>query len=384
MAREALTPRERFDSLRKFLKWIVGLGILGALDSIWLLVLHASKGSITGVCSVAPHVSCDALFVREYSEWFGIPVPVFSIIYFGLLIVIAIRALRSENRHVIRPYAYLWILGWLGLGTTLYMAYIALILLKTFCPYCAVLWITLIVVWLVSLKMMKMLDQPWGYLISEDLRAGYKSAWFWGVGFVAIALLTASFFLFREGGKLVGKPLPIVGEEARSLGPAGAKSSIVVFSDFQCPWCRVASEVLQQLARELPGEVRVVYKFFPLDSGCNEFIQRPMHPYSCAAATAAYCASVQGKFWIYHDYLFTSQDELPETRLIEFARMTQLDLPKFDACCRDRHTQEEIVKNVREGNELGIRGTPSIFVNGQQYSGPITLSALKEAVTSIR
>jgi protein-disulfide isomerase len=230
---------------------------------------------------------------------------------------------------------------------------------------------------------MRVLDQTWGYLLSEDLKSGYKSAWFWAMAVVAGVVLAGSYFFFhRAVGHLTGTAVEIVGEDARSLGPANARTTIVIYSDFQCPWCKIASEVLQQLSTEMSGDIRVTYKFYPLDHNCNPSVRRPMHLYACSAAVAAYCASTQDKFWIYHDYVFTSQDELPDVRLLEFARASQLDLMKFDACVRDNRSREEVQKNIAEGIRLGVQVTPSIFINGQLYSGPITLSAIRDTIAA--
>jgi protein-disulfide isomerase/uncharacterized membrane protein len=386
MVRVALTPREKSERLKKTLRWVGALSGIGFLDSLWLLILHAWKGTISGGCSLGPRISCDAIYIQRYSEWFGIPVPVFSILYFALLIAIVIRVLlKGEERYLLRPYVYLWLLSWVGLLTTLSMAYIAVVFVRSFCPYCFLLWVVLTVLWALAWRMMKILDQPWNYIVSEDLRTGFRSQWFWWVSAVAAVVLVSSHFLFDRGvARLVGSPAVIVGEEARSFGSPDAKKTIAVYSDFQCPWCRVASEVLLELSQELKGEIYVVYKFFPLDHSCNESVKRPMHMYACSAALAAYCASMQGKFWVYHDYLFTSQSELPDSRLLSFARTAQLDLMKFDACRRDDRTKEEVQKNIREGIGLGITGTPSIFINGQLYTGPLTLSAFREVLASLR
>lgn len=368
------------DRLQKLLRWFLVVSGLGLLDSVWLLVLHASKGSMSSVCSMGSFVSCAALYDPRFSEWFGVPVPIFSLLYFVLLLTITGRTVQTADPHSVRPYAYLWLLSWVGLGTALWMGYISLILLKTLCPFCTVLWVILIAAWVFTRQMMKIVDQPWGYLISQDLKTGYKSVWFWGSGLIAVAVLSGSYFVFRPSGALGDARYPIVGEEARSLGPANAKVVVAEYSDFQCPFCRVASEVLHQLAEELSPQVRVVYKFFPLDRECNEYLPRRVHLNACAAAEAAYCASVQGKFWTYHDYLFTSQQELSDSRLLEIAQAAQLDVARFNACRRDRRTKEEIGKDVREGNRAGVTGTPSIYINGRPYSGPMTLSALKDTI----
>lgn len=365
--------------MKKKNHWVLALSAIGFLDSIWLLILHRSEGLLQRACGTGDRLNCDALYQTEYSEWFGLPAAAFSALFFAWMFAIAIAAWRTKGMEIrTRLESYLALFSSFGLGVALYMAYIATIVLDTFCPYCMVLWVVLALLFAITWKGLK------DFNLSDAWKYTWRKKWFWA-GLLASAgfLIHTHFDKSDMHGKLSGAKTTIVGEEARSLGPKDAPVTIAIYTDFECPWCRVGSEVLSELHREMPNEVRVVFKFYPLDMSCNPSMKRPMHRHACTAAIAAYCASVEGKFWEYHDDLFRSQKDLSEERLVQFARGRKLSLNAFDACRRDPKSREVVVADVFEGIRLAIRSTPTLFVNGQKYSGPLTVSALRDTVEKL-
>ena len=105
-------------------------------------------------------------------------------------------------------------------------------------------------------------------------------------------------------------------------GPAAAPVTVFEWSDYECPFCQRAQDVLQRLQAEFPDTVRFVFKDFPLRS----------HPNALPAALAARCAGAQGRYWEYHDLLFVAQPDLSRDHLIGYARRLGLDAPGFTEC----------------------------------------------------
>ena len=165
---------------------------------------------------------------------------------------------------------------------------------------------------------------------------------------------------------------------ANVLGKADAPVTLVEYSDFQCPYClRHFSETQSRLVAEYvnTGKVKLVFKNFPIPE---------LHPQAFQAAVAAECAAEQGKFWVYHDTLFQrlgarTVDYTP-AGLTGYAVGFQLDRDKFDACLRDDKITARINADRQEGNRLGVRGTPTFFVNGQQLVGAQPYEAFKAAI----
>ena len=141
----------------------------------------------------------------------------------------------------------------------------------------------------------------------------------------------------------------------------GADVTIVEFSDFECPFCRQAHPILSRVAREHSDRVAFAFKQFPLS----------MHEYARAAARASIAAHKQGKFWEMHDILFENQHSLAPSDIEGYATQLGLDMARFRADMESDETEALIERNRAEGRELGVDGTPRIFVNGRPFTEPV-------------
>lgn len=116
--------------------------------------------------------------------------------------------------------------------------------------------------------------------------------------------------------------------------------------------------------------MKLVYKDFPL----------PIHQNAQKAAEASRCAAEQGKYWEYHDRMFTNQATLAPDNLKKFAADLQLNTTQFDSCLDSSKYAQAIAKDVAEGNRAGVSGTPAFFVNGRFLSGAQPFTAFQEAI----
>lgn len=169
------------------------------------------------------------------------------------------------------------------------------------------------------------------------------------------------------------------------LGPSDAPVTVVLFEDFQCPFCRRLTGSLDAFRREDPQRVRIAWFHFPMHSACNvREGMTDMHDKACDAAVAAECARRQGKFWEYHDRLFADQRLAPPD-LLAHAQQVGLDLTAFAACQSDPSAMQKVLDDTAEGRKFNITGTPTWFINGKRFSGaqpPDALRAIAAAVLS--
>ncbi|HSE91616.1 MAG TPA: thioredoxin domain-containing protein [Candidatus Binatia bacterium] len=154
-------------------------------------------------------------------------------------------------------------------------------------------------------------------------------------------------------------------------GAAGAPVTVVEFSDFECPFCKQTQPTLKQLLERYPGKVRLAYRDFPLDS---------IHPQARRAAEAARCAHDQGKFWEYHDVLFTQSPQFAPEDLRRYAGQVGLDVTKFEGCLAAGVHKAKVQRDLDEGNRLGITGTPAFFINGRSLTGAQPLEAFTRLI----
>jgi protein-disulfide isomerase len=167
--------------------------------------------------------------------------------------------------------------------------------------------------------------------------------------------------------KLLEDPVQIPVNGSPVLGPANAKITIVEFSDFQCPYCIQAVPQIAAVMKAYPTQVKLIFKQFPLEIHSKAFL----------AASSAMAAHNQGKFWPMHDAMFGHPGELSRENFIKLAQGMGLDLARFEKDMDSNEVKQAIEKDVDDGDKAGVQGTPTIFINGQRYNGPIALSYLK-------
>jgi protein-disulfide isomerase len=157
---------------------------------------------------------------------------------------------------------------------------------------------------------------------------------------------------------------------APSTGPASAPVTLVEFTDYQCPYCHRAQAVVDQVLERYSGKLRFVHLDFPLEG----------HAGALPAARAARCAGEQGKFWEYHRNLMTAPGSLDEADLKTRASALDLNTPAFGACLSSGRHDAEIQASFRQGEELGVTGTPAYFINGRMLSGARPIESFAELI----
>ncbi len=145
------------------------------------------------------------------------------------------------------------------------------------------------------------------------------------------------------------------------LGNKNAPITIVEFSDYQCPFClRWHQDVFSKLEEKYGDKVRLVYRDFPLSE---------IHPQAEPAAEAADCAGEQDKYWDYHNLLFSGQKELSQDTFLAYAQSLKLNMDNFKKCVEERRYQKEVQADYDFAAKLGVRSTPTFFVNGLAVVG---------------
>jgi protein-disulfide isomerase len=156
-----------------------------------------------------------------------------------------------------------------------------------------------------------------------------------------------------------------------AIGPENAPITIVEFSDYQCPFCRRwHDEVYQPLLNEYPGKIRLVYRHLPLTS---------IHPDAFSAAEASMCAGEQNAYWPFHEKLFSSET-LGNGTYIQYAQDLGLDVTSFESCITDHKYQAEVQSDLDFAVNLGVRSTPTFFINGLAVVGAQPLDVFKQVI----
>jgi protein-disulfide isomerase len=151
------------------------------------------------------------------------------------------------------------------------------------------------------------------------------------------------------------RDVPIEGSPTK--GPESAPVVIVEFADFECPFCASMAPVFDKTWTERQDKVRFVYKFLPL----------PAHPHGEPAARAGFAAAQQGKFWEMNKKMFANREHLEQSDLESYAKELGLDLAKFRTDMTSQAATDRIAADRKLADTLGVKGTPTVFINGREY-----------------
>ena len=159
-------------------------------------------------------------------------------------------------------------------------------------------------------------------------------------------------------------------------GNPNAKITLIEYADFQCPACAAMHSTIKQLEGDFKDNLRLIYRFFPLTNA---------HQNAMISAQAAYAASLQGKFWEMHDIIYENQDgwsdsTQPKTIFTDYAKKIGLNLNKFNSDIDSDSTKKFVTDEQNKGLDLGINGTPTLFLNGKEIQNPATYEDFKKLI----
>ncbi|MBI4902046.1 MAG: thioredoxin domain-containing protein [Acidobacteria bacterium] len=200
-------------------------------------------------------------------------------------------------------------------------------------------------------------------IAAQEFRAGKNDA-------TVRAILKNSDMAKARRAALLGEPVRIDTQGAPSRGPANARLTIVEYSDFQCPYCRVAAQHVYTILAKYPKDIRLVFKQFPLES----------HSMAAFAAEAALAAHAQGKFWELHDKMFANPRAINRNTVVAWAGEVGIDVSRFTADLNTGKFRKQVDKEADEGTAVGVTGTPSFFFNGKLYRGAMEPEAVLPVV----
>lgn len=159
---------------------------------------------------------------------------------------------------------------------------------------------------------------------------------------------------------------------APTVGGKNAKVTIVEFSDFQCPYCAEGSKILAKLKKKYGNKIKIASKQFPL----------PFHTQAKKASVAALCMNEQNVdlFWKMHDYMFANQSKLSVDDLKASAKTLGANTEQFNKCLDDNKYIAQVEKDIQEGKAIGVKSTPTFYVNGKLVSGALPVESFSEII----
>ncbi len=381
------------------LKWLITLFLLllGISVSAYLLYHYLQltgnqENARHDVCSAVFGKGCDAALQSPVSRQLGLPLAAWSVLYYlSIVLLLAIPVLFGPS---FKKNANLFLFMLTAAGVAVALTLLTLMLFKPalFCPLCTLLHA-------VNIGLFFFLNRATAFRagrVIPEIRKNLHTLFSGGMkkpetrwkifGFISAAIILASCYFglvilttapsdddsaMIDSGPILEefysqkiRYIPVLNDDP-VLGSAGSPVSIVVFTDFYCPSCKRFYKELERLINSGKGNFRVVFKNFPLSTDCNRFIDKNLHPGACEAALAGTAAFRQGKFWAFHDSVFSAEPGKYSDFLHLMARKSGLDSAAFDQFRAGEQAAAKIRNDITLAASLGIDATPSVFLNGR-------------------
>jgi protein-disulfide isomerase/uncharacterized membrane protein len=370
------------------------LGFAAASAATWVHAGLVRHPDLSSVCDVSATVNCTEAYSSSYGKLGGVPVAVLGVLFFGGLLVLQLssRVLGVPEPGHVGAYAFLLSLP--GVAFAAYLAVASWFVLGVVCLLCVAIDVATLGVCVIGALMTRFPFASLPGRLAGDLKSlrARPAAAVLGGAFVAAAIALLALFpraaaepVFAAEGETPEFVAPPPAEEAlpqasqvsdymntatRRMIPVDAAGAVVVvvkFNDYQCPPCGSTFQAYKPLKakwdKEAPGKVRFVTKDFPLEPECNAAIPQGPHPIACEAAAAVRMARKNGKAEALEDWLFANQATLTPDGLKKAVRDIG-GVADFDA------QYPKVLGDVRTdtslGGFLGVRSTPTFFVNGIQ------------------
>jgi protein-disulfide isomerase/uncharacterized membrane protein len=356
------------------------------------------------VCNVSEKMNCDVVTASDYSALFGIPIALWGVM--TNLVLLYFLAVTKWNlvQDSAQTSRYSFLLSGVTVIASAIMGFITLTKIGAICLFCVSAYVLSIVTFAATWLGAEKLTVA---NVKNDLKAIFGTQK-WVLGFAiaipVLAVLGNIMYLESHGMSEIEKiakekiaywsvaPLQTF-DSATGLqmqkGTVEPIMTIVEFADFRCSHCKQAATPLHSFASNHP-DVKLIYKFFPLDGTCNEALGGRGDGISCGLAFAALCAEQSHqKGWAVHDYIYEHQADITaagniDKNVEEISKALQLPLEDLQACMKKPETREAVTKMAKEGDTAKIQGTPAIFVNGRVLDRGQMIPVLDAAYKSLK
>jgi len=393
--------------LRRLITLLAVAGLIAAVSSSYMHLQLVGDPAYTSFCDISETVNCTELYQSRYGSVMGMPVALGGVVWFGVVLLLALAEARGPARSRENINSYLLVWSTVGLSVVMYMAYASFFVLGTFCILCGVVYVAVAGIFLmtgsVSATPLRQLPlalvhdlgflvrRPVGLLVTVAFVAGtvVAAAWFPEPGpLTSLAEPSAApddtqkaaeqrseFERFwnaqpRADSRLINVDTPVV---------------VVKFNDYQCPACAqthlLYDPIFTKYESSHPGSVRLMTRDFPLDPDCNNSSPSGPHRAACDAAVAVrlarQLADAEGRRM--EEWLYTNQQILDrDTITASLSEIAGIDAGEFEM--RRASVIDEIRADIAIGVALPVDATPTFVINGVILKGGLAPQFFDQAI----
>ncbi len=357
------------------------LAAAGLIDSIYLTFSHYRTHTdilYTSFCAISKALNCDTVAQSPYSIFMGVPLAVWGMIGYTLLLVLLVGA-GSARAGKKRGWALILMCSVFFSIHSIVLAAVSRYLIKAYCIMCIVSYgINFVLVFQVWIIRRRFPDTGFFSALKKDLqflKASGKRVKGLIAGLIILVFLLPAVFprywQFELPSLSSNIATGMTDDGSPWIGALDPEIVIVEYTDYQCFQCKKAHFYLRQILAENSDKIRLVHRHFPMVPQFNPMVKKALHPGSGKMAIAAAYAAAEGRFWQMNDLLY----QIPKgTRVLDLKTLSEesgVALSGLETALTNRQLNYKILKDVRAGLKLGVTGTPAYEVKGNLYQGRI-------------
>ena len=357
------------------LNGMTGMNFLSVLNALGMIIVSiyltnhyydtlfpTQLGGASTICNISNFFNCDAATYSPAASLMGIPTSIFGIIV-GLLILVASLMPSEKMERTVSAFTKYNFIG------CIVLFFYSLFVLGSLCPLCSIYYvlsgIACLLFWKFGLNSWKPeMKQTASWAVVVIAAGVFFSQHTAGKANMK-SKLNASIVKQFESLANLGDP---VNESPYKIHMATEKFSdspirITIFSDFECPFCKVVADQVHELIRRYPKDISIQYMFYPLDHKCNPNVKNRFHENACDAAILAACDET--KFVAVHDEIFANQGTIGSS-IKNIAEKHGLV-----SCLENDDIKNKVITSINGATQFNLKSTPTIIVNGKKIEGTI-------------
>jgi protein-disulfide isomerase/uncharacterized membrane protein len=376
-----------------FYYWIMLLlALAGLADSVYLSVHHYLVYTDIGYesfCAVSKAINCDTVSQSPYAVFIGVPVAVWGVFGYCLCLILLSFALhwdagKKRMWHLIFSISSVFSL------ISIYFAILSNYYIRSYCIMCIAGYGINFLLMFNSWLIINRFGENEGFIkeLRGDIKFVLNKRGYSLSLFVPCAAVVISAFLFFPAYWNFQMP-PLSADIPKGISPEGhpwiggehnPELVITEYSDYLCFQCRKMHFFLRHLVDKNPEKIRLIHRHYPMDHKFNPIVKEPFHVGSGEMALLAVYASGKGKFWEINDYLFSMDKSRKSVDIKKIAEKTGLDFSELATARYDNGIRQALWKDIRDGLQLKITGTPGYVIGDKLYIGEIPADILKKVI----
>ena len=377
--------KNRFPFFCVLIGW--GLIVGGFLDAIYLSVSHYrvyTDVTYSSFCAISKSINCDMVSQSSFSILFGIPVPIWGVFGYLLLILIFPFLIHKESTER-RLWTVFFITVTFYSIYSLILAFISTFFIHSYCLMCIVSYAINFALVLYSYKrikdlkeggILKSFSKDWAYLKTNASHLFFIIKLFLAIVFV-VWIVFPKYWVFELKETTSALPFGITEDGSHWIGAENPEITIIEYTDYLCFQCRKMHYYLRDLVAEHPNTIRLVHRHFPLDMEYNFAIKENLHSGAGKMAMLAIYAGLKNKFWEMNDLLFQIDHSNGSIDLNEIAIKIDLKPEELAWALEQKEIRLHLKRDIAMAVKVGVVGTPSYIINGEVFLGTMPLSLSK-------